>query len=122
ALAAAVASGILAGLAPAWQCSRPNLSDSLKEGGRGGTVGKARHRLRKILVAAEIALAVVLLVGAGLMVRGFRSMVQTGRAMEPSTLLTMRLAITSTKYHEKHQVADFYRQVLERVQPLPGVR
>ena len=71
-LAAAVASGVLAGLAPAWQCSRPNLSDALKEGGRGGTAGKSRHRLRNILVAAEIALAVVLLVGAGLMVRGFR--------------------------------------------------
>jgi putative ABC transport system permease protein len=72
-LAAAVSSGILAGLAPAWQCSRPNLTDSLKEGGRGGTAGRARNRLRNMLVAAEVGLAVVLLVGAGLMVRGFRA-------------------------------------------------
>jgi putative ABC transport system permease protein len=121
-LAAAVASGILAGLAPAWQCSRPNLSDALKEGGRGGTAGKARHRRRNILVAAEIALAVVLLVGAGLMVRGFRSMLNSGASMEPASLLTMRLAITTTKYHDKFQIAEFYRQVLERVQALPGVR
>ena len=59
--AAALASGILAGLAPAWQCSRPNLTDALKEGGRGGTVGRSRRLIRTILVAAEIALAVVLL-------------------------------------------------------------
>ena len=71
-------SGILAGLAPAWQCSRPNLTDALKEGGRGGSAGGARHRLRNILVAAEVALAVVLLVGAGLMVRGFRKLVENG--------------------------------------------
>ncbi len=122
ALAAAVASGVLAGLAPAWQCLRPNLAEALKEGGRGGTAGKARHRLRTILVAAEIALAVVLLVGAGLMVRGFRSMLTTGAALEPSTLLTMRLAVTDTKYHEKRQKAEFYRQVIERLQALPGVR
>src|SRR5439155_26303699 len=85
-LAAAVASGVLAGLAPAWQCSRPNFSNVLKEGGRGGTVGKSRHRLRNILVASEIALAVVLLVGAGLMVRGFRGMVRDGVVWEASTL------------------------------------
>jgi putative ABC transport system permease protein len=121
-LAAAVASGVLAGLAPAWQCSRPNLSNALKEGGRGGTVGKGRHRLRNILVASEIALAVVLLVGAGLMVRGFHSMIRNGAALEPSTLLTMRLAITSTKYQRNHQIAEFYRQVVDRIQALPGVK
>ena len=99
-LAAAVLSGILAGLAPAWQCSRPNLTDALKEGGRGGTAGGARHRLRNILVASEVALAVVLLVGAGLMVRGFRKLVENGERLEPATLLTMRLALTDNKYHE----------------------
>ena len=121
-LAAAIASGILAGLSPAWQCSQPNLTDALKEGGRGSSTGKSRQRLRSFLVASEVALAVVLLVGAGLMVRGFRTLMQKGEAMEPSTLLTLRLAITDNKYHEKHQVAEFYRQVIDRIRALPGVR
>src|ERR1035438_1766213 len=94
-LAAAVASGMLAGLAPAWQCSRPNLTDALKEGGRGGSTGGARHRLRNVLVGAEVALAVILLVGAGLMVRGFRTMVQNGASVQAATLLTLRLAVSS---------------------------
>ena len=117
-----VASGVLAGLAPAWQCSRPNLSNALKEGGRGGTAGKSRHRLRNILVAAEIALAVVLLVGAGLMVRGFRGMMKNGAALEPSTLLTMRLA-----HHRPPNITRPTRsprsiaQVVDGIQALPGV-
>ena len=121
-LAAAVAAGILSGLAPAWQCSRPNLTDSLKEGGRGSSVGRGHHRLRNILVMGEIALAVVLLVGAGLMVRGFKSMVDAGTRLEPSTLLSMRLGLTDNKYHEPFRKAAFYREVLARIGSLPGVR
>ncbi len=121
-LVAAVASGILAGLAPAWQCSRPNLTDSLKEGGRGSSAGHARHRLRGILVSAEIALAVVLLAGAGLMVRGFRAMTSRGENLDPATLLTLRLAITESKYAQPHQRTAFYSEVLDRIGALPGVR
>jgi putative ABC transport system permease protein len=120
-LLAAVLSGVLAGLAPAWQCSRPSLTNALKEGGRGGSVGGARHRLRNVLVAAEIALAVVLLVGAGLMVRGFSMMVNSGRQLEPATLLTLRLALTDNKYHEGFQKIAFYRDVLDRLRAIPGV-
>ncbi len=120
-LAAAVASGVLAGLAPAWQCSHPNLTDALKEGGRGGSAGSARHRLRNTLVGIEVAMAVVLLVGAGLMVRGFRSMLDDGRRMEPATFLTLRLALTENRYHEPHQRTAFFDSVLARVRALPGV-
>ena len=121
-LIAAVLSGILAGLAPAWQCSRPNLTDALKEGGRGSSSGQGKHRLRNILVAAEVALAVILLVGAGLMVRGFNAMLRNGEKLEPATILMMRLALTDAKYHEPHAQSAFYREVLDRVGKLPGVK
>jgi len=119
---AAVLSGIVAGVAPAWQCSHPNLSAALKEGGRSTSVGKGRQHVRNALVAIEVALALVLLVGAGLMVRGFRTLVKTGESMEPATLLTFRLSITEQKYREEYQVSDYYRQVIDRVKVLPGVR
>jgi putative ABC transport system permease protein len=121
-LAAAVLSGILAGLAPAWQCSRTNVNEALKEGGAGGATGRGKHRLRAILVAAEIALAVVLLVGAGLMVRGFQTLASSGSRYEPATMLTLELEISENKYREGYQQAAFYRQVLERTSAIPGVR
>ena len=121
-LAAAVISGILAGLAPAWQSSKPNLAGTLKEDGRSSSVGKGRQHVRSVLVGAEIALAVVLLVGAGLMVRGFSALMARGQALEPATLLTLHLSITEQRYREPHQVAGFYRQVIERIKALPGVR
>ena len=122
ALLAAVASGLLSGLAPAWQWARPNLYDALKERGGAAPASHARHRLRTGLVAAEIALTVVLLVGAGLMIRGFRSLTRSGSDLDPASLLTLRLAVTDTKYGEDYQLADFYRRVLERVAAIPGVR
>jgi len=121
-VAAAVLAGILSGLAPAWQHSRPNLTESLKEGGRGASAGRARRRLRTALVAAEIALAAVLLVGASLMVRGFRSMVAAGQDLQPGTLLTLRLGITDAKYKQDYQVAAFYRDVTERIAVIPGAQ
>jgi putative ABC transport system permease protein len=125
-LAAAVASGILAGLAPAWQGSRANVNEALKEGGRGGRapsgLGRGKHRLRATLVAAEIALALVLLVGAGLMVRGFQTLAASGERYEPATMLTLELEISENKYREGYQQAEFYRQVLERTSAIPGVR
>ena len=121
-LLAAVASGLVAGLAPAWQSSRPNLTNALREGGRGTSAGRGRHRLRNILVGAEVALAVVLLVGASLMVRGFGSLARAATNLEPSTLLTLRLALTETKYKEPYQRQAFYSAVLERIRVIPGVR
>jgi putative ABC transport system permease protein len=125
-LAAAVLSGILAGLAPAWEGSRTNVNDALKEGGAGGGApsgpGRGKHRLRAVLVAAELALAVVLLVGAGLMVRGFQTLASSGARFEPATMLTLELEISENKYRESYQQAAFYRQVLERTSAIPGVR
>jgi predicted permease len=121
-LAAAVASGLLAGIAPAWQCSRPNLTQNLRDGGRSSSTGRSRRRLRGLLVGFEIALAVVLLVGASLMVRGFQSLVNTAANLDPATLLSLRLTLTETKYHEDHQVVAFYAETLRRLNALPGVK
>src|SRR5205823_3978532 len=84
--------------------------------------GRGRHRLRNILVGAEVALAVVLLVGASLMVRGFGTLVNAATTMQPDTLLTLRLALTDTKYHERHQRRAFYDQVLQRAAAIPGMK
>ncbi len=119
---AAVLSGILAGLAPALQASRPNLVEALKEGSRGSSSGRGKYRLRGLLVGAEVALAVVLLVGATLMVRGFHALVNQSTSFEPATMLTLRLSITAGRYPQPHQQAAFYRGVLDRVAALPGVR
>jgi len=118
---AAVATGILAGLAPAWQSSRPNLTTTLKEGGRGSSAGRERHLLRDLLVAAEIALSVVLLVGASLMVRGVAVTAKDDRAYQPESLLTFELAITEAKYHAPYQQAAFYHDLLEKLKAIPGV-
>ena len=119
---AALAAGILSGLAPAWRSARPNFARYLKEGGRAGTAGREHHRLRNILVAAEIALSVVLLVGAGLMVRGVSTMAAGDRAYEPETLLTFQMAVTESKYKEPSRAAAFYRDLVEKVRVIPGVK
>ncbi|MDP8983236.1 MAG: ABC transporter permease [Acidobacteriota bacterium] len=121
-LAISVCSGILAGLAPALSASRPNLHEALKEGGRSASAGRSRGRFRSLLVVSEVALAVILLVGAGLMVHGFRTLLNSGTNSQPKTLLTMRLALTENKYREPHQVAAFYRDVVSNLSALPGVR
>ena len=121
-MAAALASGIIAGLAPAWQNSRPNLTDALREGGRSSSGSRSRHLLRNILVGAEIALAVVLLIGASLMLRGFHNILVSGERLQPSTILMLRLGLTENKYQEPRQISAFYKQVVDRLNGLPGVR
>ena len=120
-LAAALASGIVAGMAPALRCLKVDLTEALKEGGHG-SAGRGPGRWRAVLVAGEIALATVLLTGAVLMVRGFRTLVAGGSELRPSTMLTMRLALSGTKYRENFQVASFYRVLLERAGGIPGVQ
>jgi putative ABC transport system permease protein len=119
---AAVGSGVLAGLVPAWQGTRSNLQEALKEGGRSASAGRGRARLRGVLVAAEIALSMVLLVGASLMIRGTGALLNNSRVFEPSTLLTMRLSISGDRYAKDSQRAEYYRRVIERVNSVPGVR
>ncbi len=119
-LLAALAAGLLFGLAPAWQASRVNLSQALKQGGAQSGFGATR-RLRNALVIGEVALALILLVGAGLLIRTLYHLHSQYAAMRPESLLTARTALPEYKYKERSQQTAFYTQVLARVRALPGV-
>src|SRR5829696_3186790 len=112
-------SGIVFGLAPALQVSKPNLNASLKEGSR--QTGGSSHRLRSSLVVIEVALSLMLLVGAGLLARSFLSLLKTDPGFNPDKVLTMRLGLSREKYKGEPQVAAFYNELVQRVKANPGV-
>jgi putative ABC transport system permease protein len=120
-LAIAVASGIVSGIAPSLLTSRTNVSESLKESGRG-SVSRARGRLRGALVVAEVSLALVLLVGAGLLVKNFQGLLKVNESYTPQTLLTMNLRLSDTQYATPAQRRAFHEQVIQRLSALPGVQ
>lgn len=120
-LAIAVLAGIIAGLAPALGHSRPDISNALKEGGRSGH-GRASHRLRSILVVAEVAVSLVLLIGAGLLIKGFRALIDVQQKFSPQNLLTMNIALPMNKYSEQAARAQFFQQVLAGMSAIPGVQ
>lgn len=113
--------GVLFGLIPALQASRPDLNDALKEGSRGSTGGRSRT-FRNIFVVAEVSLALVLLVGAGLMIRSFMRLQSVETGFNPENVLTMRAQLPRKKYAEPHQIVDFFKQAQDRIAALPGVQ
>jgi putative ABC transport system permease protein len=119
-LGVSLLTGVLFGLAPAVQASKPELNEALKEGGRSGSEGSARNRVRSLLVVAEVALSLMLLVGAGLLVRSFMSLLRTQTGFEPRNLLTLSLSYKVGK-DEGRKAANFFHAVEERVRALPGV-
>ena len=120
-LAVALLTGIMAGLAPALRFSRSQLSDALKENTRSASASPAAGRLRTLLVVSEIALALVLLVGSGLMVKGFRNLVTVEMGFDRTHVLTFRVALPEEKYQTKAQVRNYYDRVVRQLQSLPGV-
>ena len=118
--AVSVITGVLFGLAPAIQVSRPDLTDALKESGRS-TAGLRRNRLRSALVISEVALSLVLLVGAGLMIRSFARLNQVDPGFKPDHAVTVGVALLRTRYPEDEQVAQGFSQVLEQATNAPGV-
>jgi predicted permease len=112
--------GIVFGLAPALQSSRPDLNEVLKEGGRN-SAGGAGHRLRSALVMTEIALAVVLLICAGLMMKSLLHLVQSNIGFNPDKVLTMTVVPPAAKYTDANRQVEFFDQLSERVKSLPGV-
>jgi putative ABC transport system permease protein len=117
-----VLTGLLFGLVPALQASRPDLNETLKEGARGSTGGIGRQRVRSILVVTEVALTQMLLIGAGLMIKSFYSLQQVNPGFNADRILTMQVTLPPVKYAENNQIIAFYEQALTRIGALPGVQ
>jgi putative ABC transport system permease protein len=121
-LGIALFSGILSGIAPALMTSRTNVSDTLKESGRGSSAGRARHRLRNALVVAEISLSLVLLVGAGLLVKNFTALINVNERYHPESILTMNVSLPELQYKATPGRLSFHEQVLQRLSAIPNVQ
>jgi len=120
-LAVSVLTGVIFGMAPAFEATRFNLHESLKEGSKNIGGGTRSHRLRSVFVIVEIALALVLLVGAGLLVRSFWRLQSVDPGFNAKNLLTMRMTLPSRKYDNDRKRIDFFRQAVEGMRALPGV-
>ena len=119
-LAASVLTGIVFGIVPALQATRTNLNEALKEGGQKGASG-GRNFMRGALVVAEVALSLVLLAGAGLMVRSFYEMLKADLGVKPDGVLVMEMSLPHSAYPESAQRSNFYEQLVARARAVPGV-
>src|SRR5215475_5262318 len=119
-LIVSVGAGILFGIAPAIQASKPDLNETLKEGG-GKTSGAGRHRLRAALVVAEISMSLVLLAGAGLLMKSFLAMLKINTGINPDNVLTMGITLPFARYENDAQRRAFYDELMRRARSLPGV-
>ena len=113
--------GIAFGIAPALQASKPDLNEMLKEGGRTSALGGRGRRVRSLLVVAEVAVSLVLLIGAGLLLRSFLRLQEVKPGFDPEHTLTLEMFLPGIKYPEDYQHIAFYEQVLKRTRELPGV-
>ena len=122
ALLVSLLTGLAFGMAPAWRATAVNLSDALKEGERGSGEGLRRNRLRGLLVGSEFALAVVLLAGAGLMVRSFLALQHVDPGFNPHGVFSMVVGVSGTEQAAAGHTGNFYQTVLQNVSALPGVQ
>jgi putative ABC transport system permease protein len=121
-LAISLLTGLIFGLVPALQASGLKLNESLKEGGKSAGTGARHNRVRNLLVVGEIAIALVLLIGAGLLIQSFRRLQNVDPGFNPQNLLTLRTFLPEAKYPEEEQAGAFFERVIERVKGLPGVQ
>jgi len=122
ALALSLATGMIFGLAPALHATKPDLSGAMKEGGRGSSADSGRRRLRSTLVVVEVALSFMLLVGAGLLVRSFFRMMRVDTGFDSTNVITAGLPIAGSRFPDPDQLNAYLRQIVARVDALPGVR
>ncbi len=120
-LAASFLASLLFGLFPVWKYRRPDMTSGLKEGGRGGSVGRERHRARNTLVVSQMALALVLLVGSGLMLRSFQALRKVDPGFSPERVLTLRIILPEASYPTPDSRVAFHDELLDRIASLPGV-
>jgi putative ABC transport system permease protein len=121
-LCVSLLTGVLFGLVPALPATQPaKLSETLKEGGRGAGQGSSKNRTRNLLVVLETAIAVVLLIGAGLLIRSFIRLQNVGPGFDAANVLTLRIDLPQEKYNLPEKSASFWEQLQERVAALPGV-
>jgi putative ABC transport system permease protein len=120
-LGASVLTGVAFGLAPAFHASKVDLNEALKESGRSSTEGRGRHRLRSLLIVSEVALSVVLLVGAGLLIQSFVKLRNIDPGFNPQGVLTASISLPAGKYSSNEQLRGFYQQAIEQASRLPGV-
>jgi len=118
-LGVSLLTGVIFGLVPAFQSAKSDLHETLKEGGRSGT--GTRSNLRSALVVVEVALALVLLVGAGLLIKSFYKLQQVDLGFNPANVVTMRLSLPMSRYAEAHRVNGFFNELVSRTENLPGV-
>jgi predicted permease len=117
----ALSTGLLFGLLPALQASRTDLNETLKEGGRTGSGGARRQRLRSVLIISEVALALVLLVGAGLLLKSFNRLLNVDPGFDATNVLTVNVSLPQRGYEENAKKAAFYHDAVGRISVLPGV-
>ncbi len=117
-----LACGFIFGLAPAWELSRINLNEQMKAGGRGSAGSTAHQRVRQLLVVAQVAVSLVLLVGSGLLLKSFVRLEQVSPGFEAKNLLVVRLALPKFRYASGAEVMNFYRALSGQVETLPGVQ
>lgn len=120
-LAVAIFAGIAAGIVPAWLGSRTDLNETLKESGRGTSSGVRRHRIRSALVVSQMVLALVLLVGAGLIAKGSRLVTDPAPNLDPGKALALRISLPGSRYSQPSEMRAFEDRLVRSLQPLPGV-
>ncbi len=121
-LGLAILISLVFGIVPALAASRTNVDDALKEGGRSSMQGRQHHHLRGALVVMEVALAMILLVGAGLLLRSFQRVLETNPGFQPEHVLTASLSVPESQYKQDAQIRRFYQRLMERLQQLPGTK